>query len=121
MTFIIQHIGIFLKRIESESFYCRHFLNLIQNYRNVLNKGPEKLTQINVYCDYSLQKTVLLTFKIAWPCMIKIQQAAVIFNKGKANEVRALYGLDLHIQKGEFVVVVGANGSGKSTLLNVIA
>jgi putative ABC transport system ATP-binding protein len=94
---------------------------LIQNYRNVLNKGPEKLTQINVYCDYSLQKTVLLTFKIAWPCMIKIQQAAVIFNKGKTNEVRALYGLDLHIQKGEFVVVVGANGSGKSTLLNVIA
>ena len=37
------------------------------------------------------------------------------------NEVRALRGVDLSIDEGSFVVVIGTNGSGKSTLLNAIA
>jgi len=52
--------------------------------------------------------------------MIDLQGIHKTFNRGKANEVVALSGIDLHIGKGEFVVVVGSNGSGKSTLLNMI-
>src|ERR1700712_2515134 len=52
--------------------------------------------------------------------MIDLQNIHKTFNRGKANQVVALSGIDLHIGKGEFVVIVGSNGSGKSTLLNVI-
>ncbi|MDF3058072.1 MAG: transporter ATP-binding protein [Rariglobus sp.] len=43
------------------------------------------------------------------------------FNPGTVNEVRALQGVDLTIEDGSFVIVLGMNGSGKSTLLNAVA
>jgi putative ABC transport system ATP-binding protein len=43
------------------------------------------------------------------------------FHRGGPNEVRALQGVDLALEPGAFVVVLGANGSGKSTLLSAIA
>lgn len=52
--------------------------------------------------------------------MIDLQGIHKTFNHGKANEVVALSGIDLHIAQGEFVVILGSNGSGKSTLLNMI-
>lgn len=53
--------------------------------------------------------------------MIEFRQISKIFNPGQVNEVTALNAIDLRIEAGEFVVVVGSNGSGKTTLLNVIA
>ncbi|GAB2690040.1 ABC transporter ATP-binding protein [Mucilaginibacter koreensis] len=53
--------------------------------------------------------------------MIELINVTQIFNAGRANEVKAIHQLNLHINAGEYVVVVGANGSGKSTLLNLIA
>jgi len=52
--------------------------------------------------------------------MISIQNISKIYNKGREDEVRALHQVNLTIQTGEFVVVIGTNGSGKSTLLNMI-
>jgi putative ABC transport system ATP-binding protein len=52
--------------------------------------------------------------------MISLQKISKFFNKGKVNEVIALNDISLQINKGEFVVIVGANGSGKTTLLNII-
>jgi len=43
------------------------------------------------------------------------------FHRGTANEVVALQGVDLVLEPGAFVIVLGTNGSGKSTLLNAIA
>lgn len=43
------------------------------------------------------------------------------FNEGTVNEVRALRGVDLAMEPGAFVVVLGFNGSGKSSLLNAVA
>jgi putative tryptophan/tyrosine transport system ATP-binding protein len=52
--------------------------------------------------------------------MILLQHIKKVFNKGKPNEVTALEDVSLQINKGEFVVIIGANGSGKTTLLNII-
>lgn len=53
--------------------------------------------------------------------MIRLENVAVTFGRGTANEVRALRGLSLSLADGELVTVVGSNGAGKSTLLNTIA
>jgi putative ABC transport system ATP-binding protein len=53
--------------------------------------------------------------------MLDIRGIRKTFNAHTANEVRALRGVDLAIDSGSFVVVIGTNGSGKSTLLNAVA
>src|SRR6478752_3335434 len=53
--------------------------------------------------------------------MIQLSAVNKVYNKGKANQVDAVNGVDLLIPDGEFLVIVGSNGSGKSTLLNLIA
>ncbi|MEQ8188800.1 MAG: ATP-binding cassette domain-containing protein [Candidatus Eremiobacterota bacterium] len=53
--------------------------------------------------------------------MIHIKNLHKKFNRGTANEVYALKDINLNIQEGDFVTVIGTNGSGKSTLLNGIA
>jgi len=53
--------------------------------------------------------------------MIDIRQVHKVYNRGKANEVNALNGVDLEINAKGFLVIVGSNGSGKTTLLNLVA
>jgi putative ABC transport system ATP-binding protein len=53
--------------------------------------------------------------------MLQIVGIKKTFNAGTPNEVLALQGVDLGIEDGSFVVVIGTNGSGKSTLLNAVA
>ncbi len=53
--------------------------------------------------------------------MISIQNLHKTFNPGSISEVYALRGIELTIQSGDFLTIIGTNGSGKSTLLNAIA
>jgi putative ABC transport system ATP-binding protein len=53
--------------------------------------------------------------------VLEIQSVSKTFHCGTPNEVRALRGVDLTVEEGSFVVVIGTNGSGKSTLLNAVA
>lgn len=53
--------------------------------------------------------------------MLKITNVHKTFNPGTVNEKKALNGVDLVLNEGDFVTVIGGNGAGKSTLLNMVA
>lgn len=53
--------------------------------------------------------------------MLEIKNLSKTFLKGTPNEHKALDGITLSLDKGEFVTVIGSNGAGKSTLFNAIA
>lgn len=53
--------------------------------------------------------------------MLEIKNIYKTFNAGTVNEKRALNGLSLSLEDGDFVTVIGGNGAGKSTMLNAIA
>ena len=53
--------------------------------------------------------------------MLEIRNVSKIFNPGTVNEKTALDGIDLTLNEGDFVTVIGGNGAGKSTMLNMVA
>ena len=53
--------------------------------------------------------------------MLEIRDIYKTFNTGTINEKRAMNGVSLTLEDGDFVTVIGGNGAGKSTLLNMIA
>ena len=53
--------------------------------------------------------------------MLQLKNITKTFNQGTINEKHALNGIDLTLEDGDFVTVIGGNGAGKSTLLNAIA
>lgn len=53
--------------------------------------------------------------------MLKITGLYKVFNYGTVNEKIALRNVNLELEEGDFVTLIGGNGAGKSTLLNCIA
>ena len=53
--------------------------------------------------------------------MLELRNISKTFNPGTVNEKKALNGLSVTLEDGDFVTIVGSNGAGKSTLFNAIA
>lgn len=53
--------------------------------------------------------------------MLEIKNLHKTFNRGTINEKTALNGINLNLNPGDFVTIIGGNGAGKSTTLNAIA
>ena len=53
--------------------------------------------------------------------MLEIKEIYKTFNAGTINEKRAMNGVSLTLNDGDFVTVIGGNGAGKSTMLNATA
>ena len=53
--------------------------------------------------------------------MLDIKNVEKTFNSGTINEKKALNNINLHLDEGDFVTVIGGNGAGKSTMLNMVA
>ena len=53
--------------------------------------------------------------------MIELRNIVKRFNNGTASETIAIDHLNLTLQEGDFITVIGGNGAGKSTLINIIA
>ena len=53
--------------------------------------------------------------------MLNLENISITFNANTPDEMRALKNINLNINKGDFITIIGSNGAGKSTLYNVIA
>ena len=53
--------------------------------------------------------------------MLELRNIHKTFNPGTVNEKKALNGINLKLEEGDFVTVIGGNGAGKSTMLNAVA
>ena len=53
--------------------------------------------------------------------MLKLSHINKTFDRGTVNEKKVLDDLNLNVEDGEFITIIGANGAGKSTLFNAIA
>jgi len=53
--------------------------------------------------------------------MLRLKKAGMVFHSGTVNEKTVIQDLDLQVNQGDFITIIGSNGAGKSTLFNLIA
>lgn len=53
--------------------------------------------------------------------MLELKNICKVFNEGTVNENRAVNNINLKVEKGDFITIIGSNGAGKSTLFNLIS
>lgn len=73
---------------------------------------------INKTSQFISERT-LAADQLLGPALIKLDHVHKIYKMGDI-EIHALHGVSLHIDRGEFVAIMGASGSGKSTTMNIL-
>ena len=53
--------------------------------------------------------------------LLELSQVRKTYNLGRPNEAEVLHGIDLRVNTGEFIALMGPSGSGKSTLMQCVA
>jgi putative ABC transport system ATP-binding protein len=53
--------------------------------------------------------------------LLKLRRISKVFSKGTIDQVRALDKIDLAVNSGDYITIIGSNGAGKTTLLNMVA
>ncbi len=53
--------------------------------------------------------------------MLELRNIKVVFGKGTITEITALDNVDLQVQKGDYITIIGSNGAGKTTMIETIA
>src|SRR5690554_1691956 len=53
--------------------------------------------------------------------MLHLHDISLTFNEGTPDEKKALQQINLSLEEGDFVTIIGSNGAGKSTMMNVIS
>ncbi|MDA3809282.1 MAG: ATP-binding cassette domain-containing protein [Spirochaetaceae bacterium] len=53
--------------------------------------------------------------------MLELKNISKVFNEGTVNENRAIIDINLKVDEGDFITIIGSNGAGKSTLFNLIS
>ena len=53
--------------------------------------------------------------------MIKLENVTKVFHPGTVNEVTAISDINLTVNRGDFITIIGSNGAGKTTLFNLIS
>jgi len=53
--------------------------------------------------------------------MIRLEDVTKVFHPGTVNENAAISHVDLHVNEGDFITIIGSNGAGKTTLFNLIS
>jgi putative ABC transport system ATP-binding protein len=53
--------------------------------------------------------------------LLKLRRISKVFSKGTVDQVRALDKIDLAVNSGDYITIIGSNGAGKTTLLNMVA
>lgn len=73
---------------------------------------------INKTSQFISERTLAVD-QLLGPALIKLDHVHKIYKMGDI-EIHALHGVSLHIDRGEFVAIMGASGSGKSTMMNIL-
>ena len=79
-------------------------------------RGRGKKRQAPPLAEKALQGVTAMENKV----ILQLENVSKTFNRGSVNEKRALVNLNLSVNEGDFITVIGGNGAGKSTMLNAI-
>src|SRR5690606_11988503 len=69
------------------------------------------------WCAHGHRRTRLLEGRVGLQPIVAIHNLRHVYNPGSDREVAALRGVNLTVDRGDIVAIIGANGSGKSTLV----
>lgn len=117
-------IGLQTFRVLIGSCIYRALMILARTYGHYINLTPNDLklvTGILIILCLITTKLKIKKDQQRKSNMMDLKNIGITFNAGTPDENRALHDINLTINKGDFITVIGSNGAGKSTLYNLIS